>query len=60
MATLKELRQKQALSQADLAIVAGIAKSTIVAIENNQRVANFKTRRKLAKALKVQPSDIDF
>ncbi|MDD5095273.1 MAG: helix-turn-helix transcriptional regulator [Dehalococcoidia bacterium] len=60
MATLKELREENALSQADLAALAKVAKSTIGSIENKHHKPNFKTRRKLAEALKVKPKEIEF
>ncbi len=60
MAKLKDIRLKQAFSQEDLAKAAGVTRATIARIENGQHVARPVTRRKLAKALKVQPSDIDF
>ncbi|MDD5095632.1 MAG: helix-turn-helix transcriptional regulator [Dehalococcoidia bacterium] len=60
MATLKELREENALSQADLAALAKVAKSTIVSIENKYHKPNFKTRRTLAEALKVKPREIEF
>jgi transcriptional regulator with XRE-family HTH domain len=60
MATLKELRESQALAQRDLARLAGVAVSTILELEKGRRPPRPSTRRKLARALKVRPSDIQF
>ncbi len=51
MSILKEKRELQALSQQDLAGMSGVAKSTIVRIENGQRKPNWVTIRRLAGAL---------
>ncbi len=60
MPTLKQLREKQFISQADLSHKTGIAVSTICRLENGQQKPRFVTIRKLAKALKVEPGDIEF
>ncbi len=60
MPTLKELRESRALAQRDLARIAGVAESTIVELEKRRRRPLPSTRRKLARALKVRPLDIDF
>jgi len=60
MKTLKELRESKALSQDDLAELAGVSPSTINRIEKGLQVPKWVTRRKLAKALKVDPSEIAF
>jgi DNA-binding XRE family transcriptional regulator len=60
MPTLKELRESRALAQRDLALIAGVAESTIVELEKRRRQPLPSTRRKLARALKVRPLDIDF
>ncbi len=60
MTTLKDLRIKKVLSQRDLAAQSGVGVATINRLENGLQKPTFKTIRKLAKALKVQPSDIDF
>lgn len=60
MATLRELREDRALAQRDLARLAGIAVSTIVDLENGRRAPRPSTRRKLARALKVRPNQIEF
>ena len=57
---LRELRQAKALSQDDLVKLSGVAKGTIVDLENRRRKARPSTRRKLARALKVRPESIEF
>jgi transcriptional regulator with XRE-family HTH domain len=60
MATLKELRESRALAQRDLALLAGVSTTTIVDLEKGRRPPRPSTRRKLARALKVRPHQIDF
>ncbi len=62
MTTLKELREAAVLSQGDLAARARVARTTINEIENgtNQRRPRPSTIRRLAKALKVRPQEIEF
>jgi transcriptional regulator with XRE-family HTH domain len=60
MATLRELRESNALSQRDLARLARVSVNTILDLEKSRRRPRPSTRRKLAKALKVLPRDIDF
>ncbi len=60
MQTLKQLRENLALGQRDLARLAGVAVSTIVDLENGRRYPRPSTRRKLARALQVQPREIEF
>ena len=53
---LKEWRLYRVLSQAELAELAGVTKSTIVALENqSERRPHPKTLRKLAMALQTEP-----
>jgi transcriptional regulator with XRE-family HTH domain len=52
---LRELRLDRALSQRDLAALAGVAQATINRLEAGHRSAYPVTVRKLAKALKVDP-----
>gem|GEM_PF-5196551 len=40
--------------------MAGVTEATIVRLEKARHKPNFKTRRKLAAALKVEPSEIEF
>jgi DNA-binding XRE family transcriptional regulator len=44
------------MSQQDLAEKAGVSRATIVKAEQGRRVARFVTARKLAEALRVEPS----
>lgn len=60
MATLRELRKNLYLSQEDLAGRSGMTASTINRLENGKHTPRLGTIRKLAKALKVKPKDIDF
>jgi transcriptional regulator with XRE-family HTH domain len=58
--SLKELRLKNYLSQAELAHKAGLSMATINRLENGRTKPVFKTIRVLAKALGVEPRDIEF
>ena len=60
MATLKELRGKQLLTQDALAKKAGISRDTLNQIERGKQKPSFLTIRKLAKALGVEPGEIEF
>lgn len=60
MANLRELRKDQFLSQEDLAKMAGTTTSTVNRLENGKQTPRFATIRRLAKALGVNPADIDF
>ena len=60
MKTLKELREGQFLSQADLAQKAGVGRDTINRLENGKQKPTFRTIRKLASALGIESSEIDF
>jgi transcriptional regulator with XRE-family HTH domain len=60
MATLKELRIKKVMSQADLSRESGVTVSAICRLERGERKPQFVTIRKLAKALNIDPGDIDF
>lgn len=57
---LKELRVKRVMSIEDLSKESKVAVSTISRLENGLQSAQFVTIRKLAAALKVQPSEIEF
>ena len=59
MSTLRELRLNRLLSQAKLAKLSGVSRTTIVAIENNQHAPQPLTIHKLAKALGVNPTEIN-
>ena len=52
---LKEIRTRRFLTQEELAEKADVSHSTIVNIERNHAEPQFRTIRKLAKALDVDP-----
>jgi transcriptional regulator with XRE-family HTH domain len=54
---LKEIRTRRFLTQEELAEEAGVSHSTIVNIERNHAEPQFRTIRKLAKALDIDPSE---
>lgn len=55
---LKAARVRRLLTQEELAEKAGVSPSTIVNIERDQTVPHFRTIRKLAKALDVDPTSL--
>lgn len=55
LARLRYIRERQGLSQADLAERSGVTQATISNLETG-RAARFVTMRKLAEALGVEPS----
>jgi DNA-binding XRE family transcriptional regulator len=55
---LRALRLRAALTQADLAERAGVARTTIVRLEQGDPNVLPTTLRKLAKALRVKPTDL--
>ena len=55
---LKRLRQREALTQAELAKQAGIAEVTLSRIERNAADPHMSTIRKLARVLDVHPRDL--
>jgi transcriptional regulator with XRE-family HTH domain len=55
---LKEARVRRLLTQEELAEKAGVSPSTVVNIERDQTVPHFRTIRKLAKALDVDPTEL--
>jgi len=60
MPTLKELRIRKVMSQADLSRESGVTVSAICRLEKGERSPQFVTIRKLARALNVEPSEIEF
>ncbi|MGF1470292.1 MAG: helix-turn-helix domain-containing protein [Rubrobacteraceae bacterium] len=54
---LREIRTKRLLTQEELAERAGVSPSTVVNIERDNREPHFRTIRKLAKALDVEPAE---
>jgi transcriptional regulator with XRE-family HTH domain len=55
---LRELRDTASLSQEELAELSGVSRATIAALELGKRKPHPKTRRKLAKALGVEPVEL--
>jgi transcriptional regulator with XRE-family HTH domain len=55
---LRELRKLRALSQDELAEVAGVGRATISRIERRETGAHGRTLRKLARALGVDVSEL--
>ena len=60
MSTLREIREKRAISLKQLFKMTGISIATISQIENKKRKARHITRQKIAAALNLKPEDIDF
>jgi transcriptional regulator with XRE-family HTH domain len=58
LSNLRAVRERQALSQADLAELVGMHQPTLSALERGARSAQPRTLRKLAKALKVKPAEL--
>jgi len=56
---LKEERERSRLTQEELALISGVSRPTIAALETNpNRRANPETAAKLARALKVRPGEL--
>lgn len=55
---LKQLRESQFLTQRELAAKACVGVSTIVRIEKGQHTPTFRTIKRLAAALAVDPSEL--
>ena len=60
MSTLKEIRESKFISQRELAEQAKLAHITVIRLEKRRTKPTFKTVRALAKALGVNPGDIQF
>jgi transcriptional regulator with XRE-family HTH domain len=56
--TLKATRTRRLLTQDELAERAGVSQSTIANIERDNAEPQFRTIRKLAKALDVDPTEL--
>jgi transcriptional regulator with XRE-family HTH domain len=52
---LKEERERSRLTQEELALISGVSRPTIAALETTNRRATQETTRRLARALKVRP-----
>jgi transcriptional regulator with XRE-family HTH domain len=57
---LKTIRRRKALSQRDLAELAGVSPTTINRIEQKLIEPNHVTKRKISAALGVEPADIQW
>jgi transcriptional regulator with XRE-family HTH domain len=55
---LRRVRERLALSQAELAERSGLSRTTIVSLESGRGGAQYSTMRKLAEVLGVQPADL--
>jgi transcriptional regulator with XRE-family HTH domain len=55
---LKALRIEQALTQEELADIAGVAPNTVARLERNETEPHMSTARKLAQALGVHPRQL--
>lgn len=55
---LKKVRTRRLLTQEELAERAGVSAATIVNIERNNQEPHFRTIRKVAKALGVDPAEL--
>ena len=55
---LRDIRESQFLTQRELSTRAGVGVSTIVRIEKNYQQPTFRTIKKLAIALGVDPSEL--
>ena len=55
---LREARTRRLLTQDELAEKAGVSQSTIANIERDNAEPQFRTIRKLAKALDVDPTEL--
>ena len=60
MATLREIRDRAFLSQQELADEATVSKRTIERLEAGMHRPRGRTVRKLARALRVDPAEIEF
>jgi transcriptional regulator with XRE-family HTH domain len=56
--SLRQLRERAALSQQDLAERSNVSRATIADLESGKRSARPSTRRKLAEALGVRPDEL--
>jgi len=55
---VKEIREKQGISQEELAHRAGLHRTGITRVERCTRVSSLETVEKIAHALQVQPRDL--
>jgi len=55
---LKAIRTRRLLTQEELAERAGVSAATVVNVERNKQEPQFRTIRKLAEALSVDPTEL--
>ena len=55
---LREVRTRRLLTQEELAEKSGVSPSTVANIERDHREPHFRTIRKFAKALDVEPTEL--
>ena len=55
---LREERKRSRLTQGELAVLSGVNRVTIARLETGAAKAKLETARKLARALKVDPTDL--
>ena len=55
---LKELREHNLLTQAELGVAAGVSRDQVSRIERDEVDPRFSTIRKLARALNVDPPEL--
>ncbi|BCT55360.1 helix-turn-helix domain-containing protein [Dehalococcoides mccartyi] len=60
MKTLKQIRESKFLTQKELAEIAEMSFITINRIETGKQKPTFKSIKKIAQALKIEPSEINF
>jgi transcriptional regulator with XRE-family HTH domain len=60
MPTIRELRKSNYLTQEELAAKAGIARRTLSRVETGAECPSGPTIRKIAKAVRVRPQEIEF
>ena len=58
LSRLSEWRRERRLTQEELAKASGVGRTTIAALETGKRRAYYSTARKLAKVLKVKPTEL--
>lgn len=55
---LKDMRKRAALTQVELANLAGVSPSSVRALESGERSAHPRTVRRIAKAIAIEPQDL--